>query len=186
MAIKAIDLRKGMGVSYRDRVYVVHKQNHVPKGKGRSYMQIELKSVTDGTIIRERFRTEEQLDQVIFDRKPMEFLYTEGENHIVMDLDTFEQVEVPGDLIAEQSAYLTPNIQLEVSFVDGRAVSAELPNIVELTVVDVPPAVKGATATNQLKDAVCDGGARVRVPPFVENGTVVKVDTRTGEYLGRA
>lgn len=186
MAIKAIDLRRGMGVVYRDKVYVVHKQAHVPKGKGRSYMQIELKSVDDGTIIRERFRTEEQLEQAIFDRKPMEYLYSDGANYIVMDLDSYEQVELPEELIGEQKVYLTPNIHIEVSFVDGRAVSTELPNTVELTVVDVPPAVKGATATNQLKDAVCEGGARVRVPAFVENGTVVKVDTRNGEYVGRA
>jgi len=186
MAIKTIDLRKGMGVVFRDKVYVVHKQTHVPKGKGRSYMQIELKSVDDGTIIRERFRTEEQLEQAIFDRRPMEYLYSDGANHVVMDLDSYEQVEIADELIGEQNVYLTPNIQVEVSFVDGRAVAAELPNTVELTVVDVPPAVKGATATSQLKDALCEGGARVKVPPFVENGAVIKVDTRTGEYLGRA
>jgi elongation factor P len=186
MAIKAIDLRRGMGVSFRDRVWVIHSSTHVPKGKGRSYQQIELKSVTDGTIIRERFRTEEQLEQAIFERKPMEYLYSEGDRHIVMDLETYEQVELSDDLIGDQRVYLTPNIPVDVSLVEDRPVSVELPNTVELTVVDVPPAVKGATVTNQLKDALCEGGARVRVPGFVENGTVIKVDTRTGEYLSRA
>ncbi|NLF33276.1 MAG: elongation factor P [Planctomycetes bacterium] len=186
MAIKAIDLRRGMGVSFRDRVWVVHSSTHVPKGKGRSYQQIELKSVTDGTIIRERFRTEEQLEQAIFERKTMEYLYSEGNHHIVMDMDTYEQIELPDDLIGDQRVYLMPNIHLEVSSVEGGPVSVDLPNQVELTVVDVPPAVKGATVTNQLKEALCEGGARVRVPSFVENGTVIKVDTRTGEYLGRA
>ncbi len=186
MAVKAIDLRKGMGVRFRDDVYVVHKSTHVPKGKGRSYQQIELKSINSGTIIRERFRTEEALEPVMFDRKPMEYLYSEGDRHIVMDTESFEQIELPDEMIGEDRVYLVPNISLEISFVEGRPVSLELPNTVELTVEDVPPAVKGATATNQLKDAVCEGGARVRVPAFVENGTVVKVDTRTGEYLGRA
>ncbi|MFW6155361.1 MAG: elongation factor P [Planctomycetota bacterium] len=186
MSLKAIDLRKGMGVYYRDQVWVVHSSKHVPKGKGRSYQQIELKSVTDGTIIRERFRTESQLDQAIFDRKTMEYLYSDGDRHVVMDMETYEQIELPDELIGDQRVYLTPNIPIEVSFVEGRVVSAELPNTVELTVVDVPPAVKGATVTNQLKDATCEGGARVRVPSFVENGTVIKVDTRSGEYLGRA
>ena len=116
----------------------------------------------------------------------MEYLYSDGDSHVVMDGQSYEQVNVPADLIGDKGVYLTPNIMLEVAFVDGRAISAELPNTVELKVEDTPPQVKGATATNQLKDAVCDGGAKVRVPPFVENGTVIKVDTRTGEYLGRA
>ena len=186
MAVKAIDLRRGMGVNYRDQLWVVHNSTHVAKGKGRSYMQLELKNVADGTIIRERFRTEETLDEAYFDRKEMEYLYSEGNHHIVMDLETYEQTEAPDEMIGDGRVYLAPNIRLQVSFVEGRIVSVELPNTVELKVEDVPPAVKGATATNQLKDAVCEGGARVRVPPFVENGQLVKVDTRTGEYLGRA
>lgn len=186
MAVKAIDLRKGMGVNFRDALWVVHGAMHVAKGKGRSYMQIELKNVADGTIIRERFRTEETLDQAIFDRKTMEYLYSDGDSHVVMDLDSYEQTEIPDEMIGESRVYLAPNIRLEVSFVEGGVVSVELPNTVELNVVDVPPDVKGSTATNQLKDAVCEGGARVRVPPFVENGQLIKVDTRSGEYLGRA
>jgi len=186
MATKASDLRKGMGVNFRDRVWVVHSATHVAKGKGRSYMQIELKEVRDGTIIRERFRTEDVFEPAIFDRKPMEYLYSDGGGHVVMDLESYEQVALPAELVGDGSVYLMPNIKVEVATVDGQVVSVELPNTVELTVVDVPPAVKGATATNQLKDAQCEGGARVRVPPFVENGEVIKVDTRTGEYLGRA
>ena len=186
MAIKAVDMRKGMGVYYKDRLWVVHSATHVVKGKGRSYMQIEMKNVADGTIIRERFRTEEGLDPAYFDRKTMEYLYTDGANHVVMDGETYEQSEIPDEMLGDQRVYLTPNIKLEVSFVEGKIVSMELPNTVDLEVTDVPPAIKGATATNQLKDAICEGGARVRVPSFVENGTIIKVDTRSSEYLGRA
>ncbi len=186
MAIKASDLRKGMGVNFKDKVWVVHSAHHVAKGKGRSYMQIELKDARDGTIIRERFRTEDAFDQAIFDRKPMEYLYSDGGGHVVMDLESYEQITLAAELIGDGSVYLMPNIRVEVATVDGQVVSVELPNTVELTVTDVPPAVKGATATNQLKDALCEGGARVRVPPFVENGAVIKVDTRSGEYRGRA
>ena len=185
MAVKASDLRKGMGVYFKDHLWVVHNASHVAKGKGRSYMQIELKNIKDGTIIRERFRTEEGLEPAYFDRKSMEYLYSDGTNHVVMDGETFEQSEIPDEMIGDQRVYLTPNIKLDVSFVEGRIVSLELPNTVDLEVTDVPPGVKGATATNQLKDAICEGGARVRVPSFVENGTVIKVDTRSGEYLGR-
>ena len=185
MSVKAVDLRRGMGVMYKDKVWVVFSGEHVAKGNKRSYMQIELKNATTGQLIRERFRVDEQLEQAIFDRKSMEYLYSDSDNHVVMDPTSYDQIHLPAALIGEQSVYLTPNIELDVSFVEGQPVSVELPNTVELTVTDTPPQVKGATATNQLKEAVCDGGARVKVPPFVENGQVIKVDTRTGEYLGR-
>jgi len=186
MSVRAVDLRRGMGVVYKDKVWVVFSSGHVAKGNKRSYMQVELKNATTGQLIKERFRVDDTLEQAIFDRKSMEYLYSDGDNHVVMDPDSYEQMQLPGDLVGDRSAYLVPNIQLEVAFVDGSPVAVELPNTVELKVVDTPPQVKGATATNQLKDAVCEGGARIRVPPFVENGTIVKVDTRTGEYLGRA
>ena len=186
MSIKASDLRRGMGVEYNGQVFVVFSTEHVAKGNKRSYMQIELKNAATGQLLRERFRVDDQLEQAVFDRKQMEYLYSDGSSHVVMDPQSYDQIELPADLIGDKAVYLAPNIQLEVSLVDGRPITAELPNTVELDVVDTPPQVRGATATNQLKDAVCAGGARVRVPPFVENGTKVKVDTRTGEYLGRA
>ena len=119
------------------------------------------------------------------DRKTLQYLYSDGSSHVLMDPDSYEQMPLPAELIGDKSVYLVENIEIEVAYVDGQPVTADLPNSVDLTVSDTPPQIKGATATNQLKDAVCEGGARVRVPPFVENGTVVKVDTRTGEYLGR-
>ena len=186
MSIKASDIRKGMGVVRDNIIWVVHSTEHVAKGNKRSYMQIELKNVKTGQLIKGRFRVDDPLEQAIFDRKPMEYLYSDGDSHVVMDPQSYEQTNIPADLIGDKSVYLAPNIQLEVSFVEGKAITVELPNTVELTVVDTPPQVKGATATSQLKDAVCEGGARVKVPPFVENGQVVKVDTRSGEYLGRA
>ena len=186
MSVKANDLRRGMGVIHKDGVWVVFSTEHVAKGNKRSYMQIELKNAKTGQLIKERFRVGDEFEQAIFDRKPMEYLYSDGDSHVAMDLDSYEQVYLPGELIGDQRVYLAPNLRLEVAFVAGQAVAVDLPNTVELTVVDTPPQVKGATATNQPKDAVCEGGARVRVPPFIENGTRIKVDTRSGEYLGRA
>ena len=186
MSIKASDLRRGMGVQYKDKTWVVFSSQHVAKGKGQSYMQIELKEAKTGQIIKQRFRVNEQLEQAIFESKSMEYLYSDGSSHIVMDPESFEQLALPAELVGDRSVYLAPNIRLEVSFVEGQVVSVELPYTVELEVVDTPPEVKGATATAQQKDALCGGGARVRVPPFIENGTKIKVDTRTGQYLGRA
>jgi len=186
MSVKAVDLRRGMGVQYEGRTWVVFSSQHVAKGNKRSYMQVELKEARTGRITRQRFRVGDQLEEAFFDRKSMEYLYSDGSGHIVMDPETYDQITIPAELIGEKSVYLAPNVQLDVSFVEGEPISAELPNTVELKVVDTPPQVKGATATSQLKEALCEGGARIKVPPFVENDTILKVDTRTGEYLGRA
>jgi len=186
MSVKALHLRRGQGVRYQDGVWVVFSTKHVVKGKGQSYMQIELKNAKTGQLIRNRFRVDEQLEEAFFERKKMEYLYSDGSNLIVMDPETYDQTEIPKELVGDKEVYLAPNMPLEISLAEGQAVSIELPNTVELTVVDTPPQLKGATATSQLKDATCEGGATIKVPPFIENGTVVKIDTRTGEYLGRA
>jgi len=186
MSIQAIELRRGQAIQYKDGIWVCVDNAKVAKGKGRSYQSIQLKNVKTGQLIGERFRTQDQFEQVMVDRKQMEYLYSDSSSHILMDPESYEQLGIPLELIGDGAVYLAENIQIEVSFVEGEAILAELPNTVELVVADTPPQVKGATATNQLKDAVCEGGARIKVPPFVENGTRVKVDTRTGEYLGRA
>lgn len=186
MGIKAIDLRKGMGVQYKNTIWVVFDFEKVSKGNWRSYMQITLKNAVNGQIIKDRFRVDEQLEPAVFDRRPMEYLYSEVSKHIFMDPQTYEQVELSDELIGDDRVYLTPNISVMVASVEGRPISIELPFTVELKIIDTPPSVKGATATNQYKDAECEGGARVKVPAFVETGEVIKVDTRNGEYLGRA
>lgn len=186
MAIKANDLRRGQVVDYKDGLWMCVENTKVAKGKGQSYQSIKLKNIQTGQLIEERFRTVDDFEPMHVDRKTMEYLYTNGDLHVLMDNQTYEQVEIPDELIGEQNVYLQPNIPVDVAFVEGRAVLAELPNTVELKVVDCPPNVKGATATNQLKEADCEGGARVKVPPFIEIGETIKVDTRTGEYLGRA
>ena len=186
MAIKASDLRRGMAVNYKNGIWVCTDNEKIAKGKGQSYQSIGLKNVQTGQCLSERFRTTAEFEQAIVDRKQMEYLYSDANGHIVMDPESYEQLTIPADLIGDNSVYLAENIPIDIAFVDGQPMTAELPNTVELTVKDTPPQVKGATVTNQLKDAICEGGAKIRVPPFVENGTVVKIDTRTGEYIGRA
>jgi elongation factor P len=184
--IKAIDLRRGMAVTHKDGIWVCVDNQKVAKGNWRSYQVIKLKNVKTGQLIEGRFRTDENFEQAILDRKPMEYHYSTGSAHVVMDTKTYEQVELPTELVGEDSVYLQPNISLQVAFVDGVAVTVELPFTVELKVVDTPPQVKSATVTNVMKEALCEGGARIKVPAFVENGMTVRVDTRTGEYLGKA
>ena len=186
MAIKANELRRGMAVNYKDGIWVCTENTKVAKGKGQSYQSISLKNVQTGQCLSERFRTTADFDQALVDRRRLPYSYSTQTDHVLMDPETYDEILLPLELIGDQAVYLIGEIILDVSFVDGKPLTAELPNTVELTITDTSPQVKGATATNQLKDAECEGGAKIRVPPFVENGTVVKVDTRTGEYLGRA
>jgi elongation factor P len=186
MPIKAIDLRRGMAVNFKDGIWVCVDNQKVAKGNWRSYQVIQLKNLKTGQLIEDRFRVEEPFEQAILDRKEMEYLYSDSTSHVVMDGDSYEQVHLPVELIGDQKVYLVPNITLQVAFVDGKPVTVELPNTVELTVVQAPPQVKSATATSQMKDALCEGGARIKVPPFIEIGGKVKVDTRTGQYISRA
>lgn len=183
---KAIELRRGQAVNYKDGIWICISNEKVAKGNWRSYQVIQLKNFQTGQLIKDRFRTDESFDEAHLDRKPMEYLYFDGTDYIMMDPQSYEQVPVPAELIGEMSVYLVENMTIQVAYVDGQAISVELPNTVDLVIEDTTPQVKGATATNQLKDAVCKGGARIKVPPFIENGTLVKVDTRTGEYLGRS
>jgi len=175
-----------MAVNHKNGIWVVVSNEKVAKGNWRSYQVIQLKNIQTGQLIEDRFRTDEGFDQAMLDRKPMEYLYSDNTGHVVMDPDSYEQVSLPADLIGDGSVYLQPNIPIQVAMVNGKPLLAELPNTVELVIVDTPPEVKGATATNQMKEAICEGGAKIKVPPFIENGQKVRVDTRTGEYLGKA
>jgi elongation factor P len=186
MSVKASSLRRGQGVLWEGGIWVVFSASHVAKGNKASYMQIELRNVKTGQIIGRRFRVDENVEEAFFERKKMEYLYTQGQDMVLMDPTNYEQSEVPISMLGDKRMYLVSNMELELSFAQGECVGVELPNTVELKVIDTPPALKGATATNQLKEALCEGGAKIRIPAFVENGTVIKVDTRTNEYLGRA
>ncbi len=173
--IKAIDVRRGMAVTFKDQIWTVHDIQKVAKGNWRSFMQIKFKNLFTGQIVEERFRVDEELDQPFLDKKPMEYLYSAGaDEHILMDTASFEQVHVNSDVItAEQIGYLKPNEQVLAMLSSGQVIMVELPNVVELRVTEAPPAVKGSTATNQYKEATLETGLRVMVPPFVEIGDAV-------------
>ena len=186
MAMKIGDFDCGQGIFWRDQIWVILKMEHVKPGKGPAYLQTDLRNPKTGQIVNNRFRPEESVEPVDFDRRKYEYLYSDGNSHVLMDVETYEQLELPKQHIGRQEVYLTPNCPLEICSVKGEVISVELPFTVELKIADTPPQPKNATITNQHKEAKCEGGALIRVPPFIENGEVVRVDTRTGEYLGRA
>lgn len=184
--IKAMDLRKGKVVSYQDEIYTVHTANHVAKGNKRSYIQAKLKSLRSGQLVDLRFSVDDRIETPFVDNKPFQYLYRDGNRFVMMDQQTYDQLEVPDEVMGDGDQYLRGNEMVTLSFIDGKIVSVELPNVVELKVADTTPVVKGATATNQTKDATMETGLRVKVPPFIGIGEELRIDTRTGEYVERA
>lgn len=184
--MKANELRPGVAVNLSGRLYVITKTDHVKPGKGPAYIQAKMRAV-DGTGMKEqRFNSTDNVDGATLDRREMEFLYGDGEGGgTFMDLSDYDQVEVGTDLLGDALLYLAPNSSCTMLFHEGRPVSVELPASVEVTITDTTPVVKGATATNQLKEAQCDTGLKTRVPPFIEIGEKVKVSTEDGSYMSR-
>jgi elongation factor P len=184
--IKAVELRKGKTVIHEGELCVVHDAQHVAKGNKRSYMQAKLKMIKNGTILDVRFSVDDRIEVPFVESKDYEYLYQDGENFILMDLESFEQVPVNSDLVGDGALFLKPNEKVSCQIHEGQIVQFDLPNTVELEVTDTPPAIKGATVTNQPKEATLETGARVRVPAFIEPGERIRVDTRTGDYIERA
>lgn len=184
--IKAVELRKGRTILYEGELCIIHDVAHVAKGNKRSYMQAKIKRLKSGAIVETRFRVDDQIEVPFVESKEYEYLYKDGDSFVVMDLETYDQVPVSADLVGDKARWLKPNQRVLCELFDGQFVSFEVPYVVELAIVDTPPVVKGATATNQSKEAVLETGAKIRVPPFLAVGEAVRVDTRSGEYVERA
>ncbi len=184
--IKASELKKGKVVLHEGALYSVSDITRVSKGNWRSYLQVKLKSHKDGRITDARLSVDDRIETPFVDTKPYQYLYRDGDDFVLMDEQNFDQINVPKDVMGIGDQYLRGNEKVTVSFIEGKIVSVELPNVVELKVVDAPPVVKGSTATNQSKEATMETGLRVRVPPFIEIGEDLRIDTRTGEYIERA
>lgn len=184
--IKAIDLRKGKTILYEGKLAIIHDARHVAKGNKGSYMQTKIKDFKTGTMFEMRFNVNDRLEVPYVESKVYEFLYNDGNDFIVMDLETFDQIPVSPDLVGDAAQWMTPNLRVSCQLYEDQIVSLEVPFTVSLEVVEAPPVVKGATATNQLKEVVLNTGAKVRVPPFIEVGEWISVDTRTGAYLERS
>jgi elongation factor P len=184
--MKASELRKGKVVNYEGGLFTVHTVQHVAKGNWRSYIQTKLKNLQTGQMVDARFSVDDKVETPFVESKPYEFLYRDANDWVFMDPESFEQLHVTADLMEGAEQFLKGNETVTLQLIDGKIVSAELPNVVELEVTDTPPVVKGATATNQNKDATLETGLTVKVPPFIANGERIRIDTRSGEYVERA
>lgn len=184
--IKANELRKGKTILHNGELTIVHEVHHVAKGNKGSYMQAKLKNFKSGVMSNVRFNVTDRVEVPFVESKEYEYLYQDGDNYILMDLETFDQFPINAELVGEAAQWITPNTKVSCQVYEEKLVSLEIPFTVTLEVKDAPPVVKGATATNQPKEVVLETGAKVRVPPFIETGERIKVDTRTGEYIERA
>jgi elongation factor P len=183
--MRASEMRKGQTVKIDDKLYAIVDFQHVKLGKGGAVYQTKLKSLMDGSIQNVRLRSEEVIEEAFLDKRNYEYLYSSGEGHILMDTETFDQITLDDDAFGDGPKYLKPNTQLQVSMYEGKPVVVTLPNTVDLEVTETPPEIKGATATNQTKPATLETGLVVTVPPFIKMGELIRVDTRTGEYVTR-
>ena len=184
--IKAVDIRKGKCILHKGDLYIVHEASHVAKGNKRSYMQTKLKNMKTGVINEVRFSVNDRIEIPYVETKTYEYLYPEAGSFVMMDPETFDQITVSADIAGDAVKFMAPNVTVTCEIYDGKMISFELPHVVELTIKETPPVVKGSTVTNQPKEAILETGAKVRVPAFIESGERIRIDTRTGEYMERA
>jgi elongation factor P len=184
--MRASDIRRGQAVIIDGKLFVVTNADHNTPGNLRAKVQFKLRDVSKSTILDKRVGATDDIETTNLDTRQVEYLYSDNDGHIVMDLETYDQTTIPKEVFGDDILYLKPNTQLTALFHEGKIVSYTLPASVDLEVVDTPPVIKGATATNQLKEAKLETGLTTRVPGFIVNGEKLKISTETGEYLSRA
>ena len=185
MKINATEIRVGMILEYKNDLWEVLKTNHVKPGKGGAFAQVEMKSLIKSTKLNERFRSSETIEKAEVDEKKFNFLYIDGENCHFMDNATFEQVEISKSIIGEQYKLLKENLEVKISFMEDKPISIELPNNIECMIETTDAAIKNQTASSSYKPALLDCGIKINVPPFIESGEKIVIDTRTLEYVKR-
>jgi elongation factor P len=181
----ATEIRKGMVVNYDGQLQLVVGTYHHTPGNLRAVIQIKMKNLKTGTTKEIRFSSGDKLEVAIIEQVDMEYLYQDGESYVFMNQKNYEQVTLHKDLLGEDVQWMKENLVCKVSFYEGSAMSVELPASVELKVVETEPSLKGATVTNVYKPAKLETGAVVPVPPFIEPGEIIRVDTREAKYLER-
>lgn len=184
--ISTNDFRTGLTIELEGEVYTVVDFQHVKPGKGAAFVRSKLKNRRTGSVIERTFRAGEKVARAHVERREMQYLYTDGTNHVFMDTNNYEQISLSPDQLDEALKYLKENMIIHALFYKGQSFGVEMPHTVELAVVETEPGVRGDTATGATKAAVLETGAVVQVPLFVDVGDVLIIDTRSGEYVQRA
>ena len=185
MKITAIEIKPGMIIEHKNDYWNVLKTQHVKPGKGGAFNQVELKSVIKGTKLNERFRSSETVEKAEVNEKKFNFLYLDGDSCHFMDNNTYEQVEISTSIAGEQYKLLKENLEVTISFMENKPISIALPNNIECIIETTDAAIKNPTASSSYKPALLDCGIKINVPPFIESGEKIIIDTRTLEYVKR-
>ena len=184
--VTAGDFKKGLTVEWDGGVWTVVDFQHVKPGKGAAFVSTKIKNIMTGAVIERSFNPTDKMPKAIIETKELEYLYNDGELYYFMDPETYEQMPLTEDKVEDAIRFMKENTVATVRFFKGEAFSVEAPNFVELTVTETEPGFKGDTASNTTKPATVETGYTLQVPLFVNTGDVLRIDTRTGEYMSRS
>ena len=184
MQVSTAEFKKGLKIQFDGAPYTIVDFQHVKPGKGGAFVRTKLKHMRLGRVIDNTFRAGEKVELVDFEEKRMQFLYKDDRYHF-MDLDTYDQISLSGEEVGEARDFLKENTEVEILFIEDSPVTVELPNFIEIRIAKTDPGIRGDTASGGSKPATLETGAVIQVPLFLNEGDVVKVDTRSGDYLGR-
>lgn len=186
MAIQATQIRKGMILLHNGTPHKVVEFYHHTPGNLRAMVQTKMRNLKTGTTTEHRFRSSDTVDRAILDEHEMTYLYNDGDNYYFMNTETYEQISLTAEDLGDMAGYLLPETVIKVEFFEGAPIGIEIPHVVELTVVETEPEIKGATVSNVGKAAKLDTGITIQVPAFIKEGEKIRVDTTEGRYIERA
>ena len=186
MKINASEIRVGMLLEYKDDLWQVLKTQHVKPGKGGAFAQVEMKSLNKNTKLNERFRSSETVEKAALDENDYNYSYDDDVNYFFIDPKSFEQIEVKNEIVGEKGKLLTENLEVKISFYNEKPISIELPNQVQCKIETTDAALKGQTVSSSYKPATLDNGLNIQVPPFIESGDKILIDTRNLEYIKKS
>ena len=186
MKINGNEIRPGNIIEHNAGLWIAVKTSHVKPGKGSAFAQVEMKNLRNGSKLNERFRSADKVEKVRLEQKDQQFLYENDGMLVFMDTETYEQIELPSDLLGDRRPFLQDGMTIQIEYYEEEALSCQLPEKVTCKIVETEPVVKGQTAANSFKPAVLDNGVRVMVPPFVAQDEDIVVNTETFEYSERA
>ena len=184
--MQANDLRPGMVIKHNNDLFSIYKAEHRTPGNLRAFVQAKMRNLRTNAMIDHRFRSTDEVDRAMLDETDMQYLYSDGDSYHFMNTATYDQVHLHKDVVGDRAQFLVPDVVLKIEYFEGRPIDIALPATVDLKVVETEPGIKGGSATNVQKPAKLETGVIVNVPPFINEGDTIRVDTAEGTYLERA
>ncbi len=184
--INVNDFKTGMTIKFEDNIYMVLEFQHVKPGKGAAFVRTKMKNLRTGSTIEYTFNSSAKVEAARIEKKPMQFLYVDGNKYVVMDMNDYSQLEVDKSHLEEEAKFLKENLEVDIISFEGEILGVNLPDKIELEIIDTEPAVKGNTTNNALKNATIETGYVIKVPLFIENHEKILISTKDGKYVSRA